>query len=156
MEFGIIRGLLVLSSAIALLPSFKPAESDTEDTVALMTRWEQDATAADLAGDVTFYQKGPAEDWSDGMSNGEFQTKSQLISDFKDKSKYTALSESLSDIKVRVYGSTAIATYTERYDAIINGLRRTRTIITTDTFVKIARQWKQVAAQSSAVLHQPL
>ena len=51
------------------------------------------------------------------MSNGEFQTKSQLISDFKDKSKYTALSESLSDIKVRVYGSTAIATYTERYDA---------------------------------------
>ena len=44
MEFGIIRGLLVLSSAIALLPSFKPAESDTEDTLALITRWEQDAS----------------------------------------------------------------------------------------------------------------
>ena len=52
---------------------------------------------------------------------------------------------------VRLYGEAAIATYTEMYDALISGERVSKTIITTDTFVKMGGQWKLVAAHSSAV-----
>jgi Domain of unknown function (DUF4440) len=105
---------------------------------------------------VTFYQKGLAEDWSNGMTNGEFQTKAELISDFTDKSRYVTLSEALPDVKVRVYRNTAIATYTETYEALLSGNRRSRTMITTDTFVKLGSDWKHVAAHSSVVSHKSL
>ena len=129
----------------------KSANTEKSDSVAIITKWERDAAAADLAGDVSFYQNGLAQDWTDGMSNGTFQTKAELLADFVDKSKYVTLSESLSDIKVRTYGNTAIATYTEKYVALLDGQRRSRTIITTDTFVKIEDKWTHVAAHSSEV-----
>jgi hypothetical protein len=49
-------------------------------------------------------------------------------------------------MKVRVYGDTAVATYTETYDALTRGKRVAKTIITTDTFVKVGGQWKLAAA----------
>jgi hypothetical protein len=124
-----------------------------EDPATWITQYERNAAAADLVGDVSFYQKNLADDWSDGMSSGEFQTKNKLIYDLTDKEHNITSHETLSDIKVRVYGDTAVATYTEIYDAIIGGKRVAKTIITTDTFAKIGGQWKLVAGHSSAVLH---
>jgi hypothetical protein len=126
--------------------------SAQEDPAAWITQYEHDAAAADLVGDVSFYQKNLADDWSDGMSNGKFQTKKELIYDLTDKKQNITYHETLSDIQVRVYGDTAVATYTEMYDALIGGKRVAKTIITTDTFAKIGEQWKLVAAHSSAVL----
>ena len=85
------------------------------------------------------------------MSNGQFQNKKELISDLMDKTHNITFHETLADIKVRVYGDTAVATYTETYDALINGRRIAKTIITTDSFAKIEARWKLVAAHSSAV-----
>lgn len=127
--------------------------SAQEDPATWITQYEHNAAAADLVGDVSFYEKNLADDWSDGMSNGEFQTKKELISDLTDKEHNITFHETLSNIKVRVYGDTAIATYTEMYDALIGGKRVAKTIITTDTFAKIGGQWKLVAAHSSAVPH---
>ncbi|MEP6643693.1 MAG: lipocalin-like domain-containing protein [Acidobacteriaceae bacterium] len=121
------------------------------DPVAWITQFEHDAAAADLAGDVSFYEKNLADDWSDGMSNGQFQNKKELLSDLRDKAHNITFHETLADIKVRVYGDTAVATYTETYDALMNGRRVAKTIITTDTFAKIEGQWKLVAAHSSTV-----
>jgi Lipocalin-like domain/Domain of unknown function (DUF4440) len=124
-----------------------------EDPTAWITQYEHSAAAADLVGDVSFYQKNLADDWSDGMSNGKFQNKKELISDLSDKTKNITFHETLSEIKVRVYGETAVATYTETYDALMGGKRVSKTIITTDTFAKIEGQWKLVAAHSSATPH---
>src|ERR1700722_3327403 len=63
------------------MPSTDPAASPQDDPVAWITEYEHNAAAADLAGDVSFYRKNLADDWSDGMSNGQFQTKQELISD---------------------------------------------------------------------------
>jgi ketosteroid isomerase-like protein len=135
------------------MPSIDPAPSAQDDPVAWITEYEHNTAAADLAGDVPFYQKYLADEWSDGMSNGQFQTKQELISDLSDKAHNITFHETLSDIKVRVYGDTAVATYKEMYDALTGGKRIARTIITTDTFAKISGQWKLVAAHSSAVAH---
>jgi ketosteroid isomerase-like protein len=122
-----------------------------EDPATWITQYEHSAAAADLVGDASFYQKNLTDDWSDGMSNGEFQTKKELVSDLTDKEHNITFHETLSDLKVRVYGDTAVATYTEMYDALTGGRRVAKTIITTDTFAKIGGQWKLVAAHSSAV-----
>ena len=58
-------------------------------------------------------------------------------------------SEKLSELKVRVYGNTAVATYKAIYDILIKGEHRAHTIIATDTFVKIDGEWKQIASHGS-------
>ena len=40
--------------------------------MALITTWEQNAATAGLSRNLSFCQKGLADDWNDGMSNGEF------------------------------------------------------------------------------------
>jgi hypothetical protein len=50
---------------------------------------------------------------------------------------------------VRSYGSVAVATYKDTYDAMVMGEHRMRMVISTDTFVKQGAGWKQVAGHSS-------
>jgi hypothetical protein len=124
---------------------------DDKDTKTEIEHWEQQALEADLHADVSFYEKNLVDDWTDGTSWGSFQDKNTLVSDLKNSAKNITTKESLSDMQVRIYGNTAIATYKETYDALIHGERRVRTIITTDTFIKRDGRWIQIAAHSSAV-----
>lgn len=106
----LIAGIAVLTMTVI---SAGPANSEPkEDPIAWITQYENDAAAADLAGDVSFYQKNLTDDSSDGMSNGQFQTKKELISDLTDKAHNITFHETLTNMKVRVYGDTAVATYT--------------------------------------------
>jgi len=146
-----LKTVSIAGVCLLLAVSVSSLNSKHEDVVAVLTQLEHDAAAADLAGDAAFYEKSLAEDWTDGMSNGQFQNKQELVADLRDKARNITLHETLSDIRVRLYGDTAITTYTETYDALIKGERRARTIITTNTYVKQGGQWKQVAAHSSAV-----
>jgi hypothetical protein len=56
--------------------------------------------------------------------------------------------EEMSDLKVRAYGNTAIATFTETYDSLYHGEHRARTIICTDTWANQG-SWKLVAGHCS-------
>jgi hypothetical protein len=69
------------------------------------------------------------------------------MADTKDFKTY---SEKLSELKVRVYGNTAVASYKDTYDILIMGEHRAHTIIATDTFVNMGGEWKQVASHGSA------
>ena len=70
----------------------------------------------------------------------------KLTADAKD---FKTNSEKLSELKVRVYGNTAVATYKDTYDIQFKGEHRAHTIIATDTFVKTGSEWKQVASHGS-------
>jgi hypothetical protein len=144
-----IAGIMALTMTVISAGSAKPEPKD--DPIGVVIQYENDAAAADLAGDVSFYQKNLTDDWSDGMSNGRFQTKKELISDLTDKVHNITFHETLANMKVRVYGDSAVANYTETYDALTSGKRVAKTIITTDTFVKVGGQWKLAASHSSAV-----
>jgi len=145
------RSAMLSATLLMAVLIANPANSEPEDPVALITQWEHDAAAADVSRDVPFFQKNLSDDWTDGTDNGKFQSKKDLVSDLADKTHFTMLNETLSDIKVRVYGDTAVATYSETDDAVINGERSSITMITTDTFVKMDGRWKEVAEHSSAV-----
>ncbi len=128
------------------------AQSRTDpDVVTAISNLENDAVKADLAGDPAFYQKVLAEGWMRGDSDGTFYTKSDIVNLMADTKKFKVSSEKLSEIKVRAYGNTAVATYKDTYDILIMGNRRAHTIIATDTFVKFGGEWKQVASHGSEV-----
>ena len=131
-------------------PRLTPAQTVGEaDVVTAISNLENDAVKADLAGDAAFYQKVLAEDWTRGDSDGSFYTKADLLGLMADAKNFRASSEKLSELKVRVYGNTAEATYKDTYDIVIKGERRVHSIIATDTFVKIGGEWKQVASHGS-------
>ena len=119
------------------------------DVVTVISNFENDAVKADLAGDSDFYEKALAEDWTRGDSDGTYYTKAELLKLMADTNNIKTNSEKLSELKVRVYGNTAVATYRDTYDILIKGERRAHTIIATDTFVKMGSEWKQVASHGS-------
>ena len=131
-------------------PSLTLAQTvDKAEVVTAISNLENDAVKADLAGDAAFYQKILAEDWTRGDSDGTFFTKAELLKLMADTKNIKTNSEKLSELKVRVYGNTAEATYRDTYDILIKGEHRAHTIIATDTFVKIGSEWKQVASHGS-------
>jgi hypothetical protein len=112
---------------------------------------ENDGVKADLAGDTAFYQKALAEDWTRGDSDGTFYTKAEVMKLMGDAKDFKTNSEKLSELKVRVYGNTAVATYKDTYDIRFKSEHRAHTIIATDTFVKMDGEWKQVASHGASV-----
>jgi hypothetical protein len=121
----------------------------TADVVTAISNLERDAVKADLAGDPAFYQKVLAEDWTRGDSDGTYFTKAVLLSLMGDTKSIKTNSENLTDLKVHVYGNTAVATYKDTYDILIKGERRAHSIIVTDTFVNMGGEWKEVASHGS-------
>jgi hypothetical protein len=119
------------------------------DTVAAVTKLENDTVKADLANDKAFYQKVLADDWTGGDSTGAWFTKAEVLKMADDPKNNKTNSEKLSDLKVRVYGNTAVATYKDTYDAMMMGQHRATIVISTDTFVKMGGEWKEVASHSS-------
>jgi hypothetical protein len=138
--------------AIALLAGLGMMRAQTganADAVAAVSKLENDAVKADLANDKAFYQKVLAEDWTGADSDGVWYTKAELLKLMDDAKNNKTNSEKISDLKVRVYGNAAVATYKDTYDSMMKGEHRSRTVIGTDTFVKMGGEWKQVASQGT-------
>jgi hypothetical protein len=126
------------------------AQAGTEaEIVTTISNLENDGVKADLAGDPTFYQKVLAEDWVRGDSDGHWYTKADLLKLMSNTENIKTNSEKIFDLKVRVYGNTAVATYKDTYDILIMGEHRAHTIVATDTFVKMGDEWKQVASHGA-------
>jgi Domain of unknown function (DUF4440) len=149
------RLLLVLFALVVLaatLGSFSAAKKQptTNDAVAAITQFENDAVKADLAADSSFFEKGYADNWTGGFSGGTWTTKESMLADMKDSANNKMSSEEISDLKVRIYNdNTAVATYTDKYDGMVRGEHRAVTVLSTDTFVRQNGVWKEVAGHSS-------
>jgi ketosteroid isomerase-like protein len=137
--FALFAGLSVIRAQSTAKP----------EVVTAISILENDAVKADLAGDADFYQKVLAEDWTRGDSDGTYYTKAELLELMADTKNIKTNSEKISELQVRVYGNTAVATYKNTYDLMIKGEHRDHTIIATDTFVKMGGEWKQVASHGS-------
>jgi hypothetical protein len=138
--------------AVALFAGLSVTRAQTgakAEVVTAISNLENDAVKADLTGDTAFYQNVLAEDWTRGDSDGTFYTKAETVKLMADTTDFKTNSEELSELKVRVYGNTAVATYKDAYDILFKGEHRAHTIIATDTFVKTGSEWKQVASHGS-------
>src|SRR5258707_502149 len=115
------RVLRISLSVIALLAGLSVTRAQTTvktDAVTAISNLENDGVKADLAGDPDFYQKVLADDWTRGDSDGTYYTKAELLKLMADTKNFKTNSEKLSELKVRVYGNTAVATYKDTYDIL--------------------------------------
>jgi hypothetical protein len=142
--FWIFIFVLVVSAAAVTI-----AQTAKSDAVAAVTKLENDGVKADLANDKAFFDKVLADDWTGADSMGTWFTKADMLKMADDPKNNNTKSEKLSDLKVRAYGDTAIATYKDTYDGMMNGEHMAATVIGTDAWVKIGGQWKLVASHSS-------
>jgi ketosteroid isomerase-like protein len=127
------------------------SQSVTEDVVGNITRFEQDCVKADLANDISFYEKYLADDYTVGSTTGVFETKKEILAEMRDPKNNLVHDASIHDIRVRSYGNAAIATYTISFKEMLHGQQRSATAIGTDTFIKVDGQWKLAATHHSAV-----
>lgn len=141
-----MKRLAALAFATLIPLPFVACQS-SGDTVAVITKLENDGIKADLASDPGWVQQYLADDWIGYDSSGDANSKQDVLR-IMANTHYT--NETLSDLKVRVYGNTAVATYKTTYNAQINGGQRVRSTINTDIWVKIGSDWKQVAWQGTA------
>ena len=148
MRTGVWLGLAVVALALCATALIKNAAAASDDAAAV-SKLENDAVKADMANDKSFYEQNLASDWSGGDSSGQWFTKAGMLKMMDDTKNNKYNSEKIAELKVRVYGDAAVATYKDTYDALVQGEHRMRTVIATDTWVKQGGAWKQVASHAS-------
>jgi predicted heme/steroid binding protein len=144
-----ISVFVLVLALTSLSLAFQASKGGDADAVAAITKYENDVVKADLANDGSLYEKNLADDWTGGTSRGTWDTKASILADMKDTKNNKTNSESISELKVRVHGDVAIATYKSTYDATIKGQHYARTVLTTDTFQRQNGAWKVMASHSS-------
>jgi ketosteroid isomerase-like protein len=140
--------LMVTAAAPAVLSSQGQKATDS-DAVAAVTKLENDAIKAVLANDSSFYEKFLASDFTGGTSRGTWDTKASTLADMKDTKNNKTNSQNLTDLKVRIHGDLAIATYSSTYDAVIRGQHYARTVLCTDVLQQQNGGWKLMANHCS-------
>ena len=136
-----IATVLCFVFSIALVPGL----NSQDDVAANITKMIQEGVKADLAGDSSYIKNNSVDGYVEGTSFGTWMTKDQLM----DTSKNKLNKADVSDIKVNVFGDTAIARFRESYDGMVDGEHRSRSIICTQTWGKQGDAWKTLASHCS-------
>jgi len=141
-----IAFLLASMLSLAVLLSVAWAASAEEE----LKKLETDRAAAVVKGDVATLEKQTSDDYTLINMNGQMSDKSQMVNAFKTgQSKLT--SDELSDMKVRVYGNTAVITGKADVNGTLGGKDATGQIMFTRVYVKKGGQWQSVAFQQTRV-----
>ena len=134
---------------IALLIGLAVSAQDIGSVTSELRRLEQAASEATVKKDRAAIERLYADDYSYIHSNGSIATKAQELSDVVSPDfKWT--STTVTDIKVRVYGDTAIVLGVENLQGTAKGYvpgpRRF-----TDVWVNRNGRWQEVAGQATIV-----
>jgi hypothetical protein len=145
---GVLSVILVMATVV---PAALAKKADTKSVEATIRKMEMDSRKADMAGQTGSWMKAHnTSDYTMGTSWGAWEDNAELQKDAADTANNKTTKRDISDIKVSVYNNnTAIARYKESYDMMIKGEHRTRTILTTDTWVNENGVWKLAASHSS-------
>ena len=145
---GVLSVVLAMTTVVPVALAKKADTKSVEETI---TKMEMEWTKADMAGQTGSWMKAhDTDDYKSGTSWGAWQDYAELQKDAADTANNKTTKRDISDIKVTVYGNhTAIARYKDSYDSMIKGEHRTRTILTTDTWVNDKGMWKLAASHSS-------
>jgi ketosteroid isomerase-like protein len=121
------------------------AQSDEQ-----LKKLETDRAVAAVKGDVATLEKQTSDDYTFINLYGRMSDKSQMVNAFKTgQTKLT--SNELSDMKVRVYGDTAVITGKADIKGTLGGKDVAGQIMFTRVYVKKGDQWQSVAFQQTRV-----
>jgi ketosteroid isomerase-like protein len=122
------------------------AQSDEEQ----LKKLETDRAAAAVKGDVATLEKQTADDYTFINLYGQMSDKAQMVTAFTSgQTKLT--SNEVSDMKVRVYGNTAVITGKVDVAGTMAGKDTKAQIMFTRVYVKKGGQWQSVAFQQTRI-----
>jgi ketosteroid isomerase-like protein len=148
-SFVVCALALTVAAVAPAVVSSQGQKATDSDAVAAVTKIENDGIKATLANDSAFFEKILASDFTGGTSRGTWDTRASMLADMKDTKNNKTNSQNLSDLKVRVHGDVAIATYSTTYDALIQGKQYARTVLCTDVLQQQNGGWKLMASHCS-------
>ncbi len=130
--------------AIAMLCAPASAQS-VEDQIKKM---EIDRAAAVVKGDVATLDKETADDYTLITAAGQMSDKAKMLSGFKSGASKLSV-DTVSDMKVHVYGDTAIVTGKADAKGTLGGKDVTGQMLFTRVYVKKGGHWMAVALQQT-------
>jgi len=135
----------LLLAATTLLGQTKRDKNSVEETLIQM---EHEWSQADIQNDGTALNRILAEDWIGIDFEGTLLTKAQALRGIRSDSA-SLESTVLRDMKVRVYGNTAIVTGTDTEKGQYHGKDSSGKYLWTDVFVRRKGRWQAVSSQST-------
>ncbi len=133
-------------ASIILLASFAVAES-VEDQI---KKLETERAASIVKGDVAALAAQTSDDYTLINLNGAVSNKTQMVESFKSgQSKFTK--DEVSDMKVRVYGDTAVVTGKVSAAGMMAGKDATGDVMFTRVWIKKAGKWMCVSLQQTRI-----
>ena len=116
-----------------------------------LKKMEKDRAAAVVKGDVATLEKLTSDDYILINANGQLSDKSTTMNNIKTGNiKLTA--NDVSDLKVRVYGDTAVVTGKADSKGTIGGRELKGPVMFTRVYVKKNGKWQSVAFQQTPIV----
>jgi ketosteroid isomerase-like protein len=141
--------LSTIAVALALsIPCLATAQSVEQE----LKKLEMQYADAEVKKDVAVIGRLLADDYTLTDPDGIVITKAQTIADLK-SGQDAVSSSAYSDMKVRIYGDTAVVTYVEKGKETYKGRDISGTRRWTDVWVKRGGSWQCVASHGSKVAH---
>ncbi len=139
--------VLTVSCLVFGQAKLQPAASNASQEVAALERAWTDASSK---YDVAWFERYIADSFSGIDENGVVFDKAMVIADVKNRASKPE-SVSVENLKVQVYGDTAVATGVTVYKGTYKGKVMSGNYPWTDTWVKRGGQWQCVAGHNSEI-----
>ena len=149
----IATGVVVAAAFSLATFSAVPArgQGSTASVEDQIKKMEKDRAAAVVKGDVATLEKLTSDDYILINANGELSDKPTTMNNIKTGViKLTA--NEVSDLKVRVYGNTAVVTGKSTAKGTIGGRELKGPVMFTRVYVKKDGKWQSVAFQQTPIV----
>ena len=137
--------LILAGSSVAFTQA-----SQVDSVEKQIRRLENELNEASKRGDVAAFQRLLAEDYTTTAMISGTRTKAQLIADIKSGAQ-KVVSITLEDVKIRVYGDTAILTALQTSKGQYKGRDTSGQFYRLRIYVNQQGQWRAVAFQTTPV-----
>jgi ketosteroid isomerase-like protein len=124
--------------------------ASAQDVREQIKKLEMDRAAAVVKGDVARLDKETSDDYTFINQNGQLAGKAQTMDAIK-SGAIKLTSNELSDLKVRVYGDTAVVTGRSDAKGNIGGRPSRGPVLFTRVYVKKDGRWQSVAFQQTPI-----
>jgi ketosteroid isomerase-like protein len=146
------RILLVAAVAVVGLLVFSPANAQTQSAVEReIIKAEQDRAVASWKKDRAAYERLTADEFIYTSSAGSTSNKVEDVAETMESKVVWLSPPSFSEVRVRVYGDVAVATYLDTTKVTIDG-KPGNDFRYTDVWVKRDGRWQLVASHGSSVV----
>lgn len=112
---------------------------------------QQDLCAAWMRRDRATIERILAPDWSVTQATGEVASKSDVLRDAFELGQLTLTSAQVTDVKVRIFGETAVITGRSTAEGSAAGQAFSVVLRFTDVFVRRSDGWRAVASHATRI-----